>query len=177
MKSREWIATEIALKVAAKNRQFSSDEARDLIDIMSDKILRNELSLLQTSSPRYFPSTAQVAMPEQKEDQVKFEVPCYLRFPQLMFDIIFYQMCRPRKKENDNNWSFDFDEVTSWKKPPTCLVVSISAFQSSCCLIVRASVVLTTLGTVVGSSDWRFDKLSRSHNQTVQWRAVANRLF
>ena len=32
-----------------------------------------------------------------------FEVPCYLHFPQLMFDIIFYQMCRPRKKENDNN--------------------------------------------------------------------------
>ena len=31
-----------------------------------------------------------------------FEVPCYLHFPQLMFDIIFYQMCRPRKKENDH---------------------------------------------------------------------------
>ena len=39
-----------------------------------------------------------------------------------MFDIIFYQMCRRRKKEN---------EVTSGKKPPTSLVVSISAFQSS----------------------------------------------
>ena len=35
---------------------------------------------------------------DQKKDL--FAVPCYLHFPQLMFDIIFYQMCRPRKKEN-----------------------------------------------------------------------------
>ena len=32
----------------------------------------------------------------------------------------------PSKEKNDNNWSFDFDEVTSWKKPPTSLLVLLA---------------------------------------------------
>ena len=63
---------------------------------------------------------------DQKKDL--FAVPCYLHFPQLMFDIIFYQMCRPRKKENDH---LILMKSRAEKKAPTSFIVSISAFRSS----------------------------------------------